>query len=98
MSIPYMVRVKELLNIVYLKLLDIGIFYCVLLYSVYQILLIQVHVRAGIYHGGDLLCSIVSSQIGASPTASIWNEIMEFAMPMCDIPRSARLCFIIFGK
>lgn len=98
-----MVRVKELPNIVYLKLLDIGIFYCVLLYSVllysvYQILLLQVHVRAGIYHGGDLLCSIVSSQIGASPTASIWNEIMEFAMPMCDIPRSARLCFIIFGK
>ncbi|XP_065886495.1 phosphatidylinositol 4,5-bisphosphate 3-kinase catalytic subunit beta isoform-like [Dysidea avara] len=58
----------------------------------------KVHVRAGIYHGGDLLCSIVSSQIGVSPTSSVWNEIMEFAMPMCDIPRSARLCFIIFGK
>ena len=45
-----------------------------------------------------MLCSIVCTQIGVSQSSTSWNEILEFAMPMCDIPRSARLCFNVFGK
>ena len=65
---------------------------------VYSVHILQVHVRAGVYHGGDLLCSIVCTQIGANQSSTQWNEILEFAMPMCDIPRAARLCFNVFGK
>lgn len=57
----------------------------------------QVHVRAGIFHGTELLCkTIVSTEIsGRSDHA--WNEVLEFEINVCDLPRMARLCFAVYA-
>lgn len=59
--------------------------------------LMQVHVRAGIFHGTELLCkTIVSTEIsGRSDHA--WNEVLEFEINVCDLPRMARLCFAVYA-
>ncbi|XP_070560385.1 phosphatidylinositol 4,5-bisphosphate 3-kinase catalytic subunit beta isoform-like [Ptychodera flava] len=53
-------------------------------------------VRAGVYHGGESLCEIVNTKekVGTDP---IWNEELEFDINVCDIPRMARLCLVIYG-
>uniref|UniRef100_A0A8V1A672 phosphatidylinositol-4,5-bisphosphate 3-kinase n=1 Tax=Gallus gallus TaxID=9031 RepID=A0A8V1A672_CHICK len=57
----------------------------------------KVHVRAGIFHGTELLCkTIVSTEIsGRSDHA--WNEVLEFEINVCDLPRMARLCFAVYA-
>ena len=54
-------------------------------------------VRAGIYHGSEAVCSALSTLQGASPEAAEWNEILEFTLPMNEIPRASKLCFVILG-
>ena len=59
---------------------------------------VQVYVKAGIYHGGESLCRVVTTSKGAASDADTeWNEILEFDIPIGDIPRGAKLCFIIFA-
>lgn len=58
---------------------------------------LQVHVRAGLFHGTELLCkTIVSSEI-AGKNDHIWNEPLEFDINTCDLPRMARLCFAVYA-
>uniref|UniRef100_A0A8C0TWE4 Phosphatidylinositol 4,5-bisphosphate 3-kinase catalytic subunit beta isoform n=1 Tax=Canis lupus familiaris TaxID=9615 RepID=A0A8C0TWE4_CANLF len=57
----------------------------------------QVHVRAGLFHGTELLCkTIVSSEISGK-NDHIWNEPLEFDINTCDLPRMARLCFAVYA-
>ena len=59
---------------------------------------VQVYVKAGIYHGRESLCRVVTTSKGAASEAETeWNEILEFDIPIGDIPRGAKLCFIIFA-
>lgn len=60
-------------------------------------LIIQVYVRAGIYHGSEPQCQVVVTSRGAAPENAKWNEILEFAIPVADVPRAAKLCFVILG-
>ncbi|GAB5576803.1 phosphatidylinositol 4 [Prionailurus iriomotensis] len=58
---------------------------------------VKVHVRAGLFHGTELLCkTIVSSEISGK-NDHIWNEPLEFDINICDLPRMARLCFAIYA-
>ncbi|XP_019519455.1 PREDICTED: phosphatidylinositol 4,5-bisphosphate 3-kinase catalytic subunit beta isoform [Hipposideros armiger] len=57
---------------------------------------VKVHVRAGLFHGTELLCkTIVSSEISGK-NDHIWNEPLEFDINTCDLPRMARLCFAVY--
>lgn len=57
----------------------------------------QVHVRAGLFHGTELLCkTVVSSEISGK-NDHIWNEQLEFDINICDLPRMARLCFAVYA-
>lgn len=58
---------------------------------------LQVHVRAGLFHGTELLCkTIVSSEISGK-NDHVWNEPLEFDINTCDLPRMARLCFAVYA-
>lgn len=58
---------------------------------------LQVHVRAGLFHGTELLCkTVVSSEISGK-NDHIWNEQLEFDINICDLPRMARLCFAVYA-
>ena len=57
----------------------------------------KVFVRAGIYHGSEAVCSSLSTIKGATPESAEWNEILEFTLPMNEIPRASKLCFVILG-
>uniref|UniRef100_A0A663E764 Phosphatidylinositol 4,5-bisphosphate 3-kinase catalytic subunit beta isoform n=1 Tax=Aquila chrysaetos chrysaetos TaxID=223781 RepID=A0A663E764_AQUCH len=57
----------------------------------------KVHVRAGLFHGTELLCkTIVSTEISGR-SDHIWNEVLEFEINVCDLPRMARLCFAVYA-
>ncbi|XP_071607964.1 phosphatidylinositol 4,5-bisphosphate 3-kinase catalytic subunit beta isoform isoform X1 [Heliangelus exortis] len=57
----------------------------------------KVHVRAGLFHGTELLCkTIVSSEISGR-SDHVWNEVLEFEINVCDLPRMARLCFAVYA-
>ena len=58
---------------------------------------VQVYVKAGIYHGRESLCPVVTTSKGASSEGAEWNEILEFDIPIRDVPRGAKLCFIVFA-
>uniref|UniRef100_H0UUY5 phosphatidylinositol-4,5-bisphosphate 3-kinase n=1 Tax=Cavia porcellus TaxID=10141 RepID=H0UUY5_CAVPO len=58
---------------------------------------VKVHVRAGLFHGTELLCkTIISSEISGK-NDHIWNETLEFDINTCDLPRMARLCFAVYA-
>ena len=57
----------------------------------------KVYVRASIYHGSEPVCSSMVTAIGANSEATEWNEILEFNIPVNEIPRAAKLCFVVFG-
>ncbi|XP_023381682.1 phosphatidylinositol 4,5-bisphosphate 3-kinase catalytic subunit beta isoform isoform X3 [Pteropus vampyrus] len=58
---------------------------------------VKVHVRAGLFHGTELLCkTIVSSEISGK-NDHIWNEPLEFDINTCDLPRMARLCLAVYA-
>jgi len=54
-------------------------------------------VKAGIYHGREPLCPVVATSKGAPSESTEWNEILEFDIPIKDMPRGAKLCFIVFA-
>eukprot|EP00111_Clytia_hemisphaerica_P000799 TCONS_00002349-protein len=53
-------------------------------------------VQVGIFHGGEEVCEsqITSRQRGIHP---VWNEYLEFKLPVSNIPRMARVCVCIVG-
>uniref|UniRef100_H3D9Z7 phosphatidylinositol-4,5-bisphosphate 3-kinase n=1 Tax=Tetraodon nigroviridis TaxID=99883 RepID=H3D9Z7_TETNG len=54
----------------------------------------KVQVRAGLFHGTELLCkpAVSSESSGRSDHATL-----EFELPVCDLPRMTRLCFAIYA-
>ncbi|XP_051874228.1 phosphatidylinositol 4,5-bisphosphate 3-kinase catalytic subunit beta isoform isoform X2 [Pristis pectinata] len=58
---------------------------------------LRVQVRAGIFHGTELLCKpVVSSEISGKNDL-VWNETLDFEINICDLPRMSRLCFAVYG-
>lgn len=58
----------------------------------------QVQVRAGLFHGTELLCKpAVSSESSGRSNHSLENNTLEFEISVCDLPRMTRLCFAIYA-
>ncbi|XP_065644549.1 phosphatidylinositol 4,5-bisphosphate 3-kinase catalytic subunit beta isoform isoform X2 [Hydra vulgaris] len=54
-------------------------------------------IHCGIFHGGEEVCKVQSTNRLQQSTTPHWNEFLEFDLPVADIPRMARLCFSIVG-
>ncbi|TUE70084.1 Phosphatidylinositol 4,5-bisphosphate 3-kinase catalytic subunit beta isoform [Bagarius yarrelli] len=57
----------------------------------------KVQVRAGLFHGTELLCKPAVSSESSGRAEHIWNKTLEFDISVCDLPRMARLCFAIYA-
>ncbi|KAG8580530.1 hypothetical protein GDO81_007321 [Engystomops pustulosus] len=53
-------------------------------------------VRAGLFHGTELLCKPIMSSEVPGKNDHLWNETLEFDIYVCDLPRMARLCLAIY--
>ncbi|XP_069752769.1 phosphatidylinositol 4,5-bisphosphate 3-kinase catalytic subunit beta isoform isoform X3 [Narcine bancroftii] len=58
---------------------------------------LRVQIRAGIFHGTELLCEPVVSSEVSGKNDLVWNEPLEFEINICDLPRMSRLCFAVYG-
>ena len=59
---------------------------------------LRVFVKCGLYHGGEALCDAQATRPEGEYTSGCqWNENMEFAINICDLPRSVKLCFVIYS-
>lgn len=60
---------------------------------------LQVFLRCGLYHGGDALCAASTTRPEtAHQVCCHWNENLEFERKVCDIPRSAKLCYVLYSS
>uniref|UniRef100_A0AAZ3SAM3 phosphatidylinositol-4,5-bisphosphate 3-kinase n=1 Tax=Oncorhynchus tshawytscha TaxID=74940 RepID=A0AAZ3SAM3_ONCTS len=57
----------------------------------------QVQVRAGLFHGTELLCKPAVSSESSGRSEHVWNLTLEFDITVSDLPRMARLCFAIYA-
>uniref|UniRef100_A0A3B3BLJ0 Phosphatidylinositol 4,5-bisphosphate 3-kinase catalytic subunit beta isoform n=2 Tax=Oryzias melastigma TaxID=30732 RepID=A0A3B3BLJ0_ORYME len=58
----------------------------------------KVQVRAGLFHGTELLCKpAVSNESSGRSNHSLENNTLEFEISVCDLPRMTRLCFAIYA-
>lgn len=44
------------------------------------------------------MCPTTSTAKGAIPDKPEWNEMLEFDVPITELPRSAKLCFVIYQQ
>uniref|UniRef100_A0A8B9JB66 phosphatidylinositol-4,5-bisphosphate 3-kinase n=1 Tax=Astyanax mexicanus TaxID=7994 RepID=A0A8B9JB66_ASTMX len=57
----------------------------------------QVQVRAGLFHGTELLCKPAVSSESSGRSEYVWNTSLEFDISVSDMPRMTRLCFAIYA-
>uniref|UniRef100_A0A673AZM7 phosphatidylinositol-4,5-bisphosphate 3-kinase n=1 Tax=Sphaeramia orbicularis TaxID=375764 RepID=A0A673AZM7_9TELE len=57
-----------------------------------------VQVRAGLFHGTELLCKPAVSSESSGRSDHTWKDsTLEFDIAVCDLPRMTRLCFAIYA-
>uniref|UniRef100_A0ACB8EEY3 Phosphatidylinositol 4,5-bisphosphate 3-kinase catalytic subunit delta isoform n=1 Tax=Sphaerodactylus townsendi TaxID=933632 RepID=A0ACB8EEY3_9SAUR len=54
-------------------------------------------VQAGLYHGNEMLCKMVSSSEVNVCSEPLWDQRLEFEIHICDLPRMARLCLALYA-
>ncbi|XP_006873151.1 PREDICTED: phosphatidylinositol 4,5-bisphosphate 3-kinase catalytic subunit delta isoform isoform X1 [Chrysochloris asiatica] len=54
-------------------------------------------VQAGLFHGNEMLCKMVSSSEVSVCSGPVWNQRLEFDINICDLPRMARLCLALYA-
>lgn len=58
----------------------------------------QVQVRAGLFHGTELLCKPAVSSETSGRSEHTWRDnALEFDISISDLPRMTRLCFAIYA-
>ncbi|XP_035240996.1 phosphatidylinositol 4,5-bisphosphate 3-kinase catalytic subunit beta isoform [Anguilla anguilla] len=57
----------------------------------------KVHVRAGLFHGTELLCKPAVSSESSGRSEHVWNRTLDFDIAVSDLPRMARLCFVVYA-
>ena len=58
----------------------------------------QLKLRACIYHAGDTMCSIVNwTERQLEDDTAKWEESATLDISLQDIPRMARLCFMLYA-
>uniref|UniRef100_A0A7N8XKC8 phosphatidylinositol-4,5-bisphosphate 3-kinase n=1 Tax=Mastacembelus armatus TaxID=205130 RepID=A0A7N8XKC8_9TELE len=64
----------------------------------FSILCCGVQVRAGLFHGTELLCKPAVSSESSGRSEHTWKEsTLEFEISVSDLPRMTRLCFAIYA-
>lgn len=60
--------------------------------------LFQIGLQAGLFHGGKSLCESKKTKetIVNADGSCEWEETLRFDIKVCDIPRMARLCFVLY--
>lgn len=58
---------------------------------------IQLVVQAGLFHGSELLCKVVTSSEVAVSSEPVWDQRLEFDISVSDLPRMSRLCFALYA-
>uniref|UniRef100_A0AAY4D9U8 phosphatidylinositol-4,5-bisphosphate 3-kinase n=1 Tax=Denticeps clupeoides TaxID=299321 RepID=A0AAY4D9U8_9TELE len=56
-----------------------------------------VYVRAGLFHGAELLGKPAVSSDSSGRLEHLWNTTLEFDVAVSDLPRMSRLCFAIYA-
>lgn len=58
----------------------------------------QIGLQAGLFHGGKSLCESQKTKeiIVSSDGSCEWEETLKFDIKVSDIPRMARLCFVLY--
>eukprot|EP01114_Cavostelium_apophysatum_P016118 TRINITY_DN4532_c0_g2_i2.p1 TRINITY_DN4532_c0_g2~~TRINITY_DN4532_c0_g2_i2.p1 ORF type:complete len:1434 (+),score=438.70 TRINITY_DN4532_c0_g2_i2:87-4388(+) len=59
---------------------------------------LDLYITAGIYHGGELVCPLMTSQIIGWNANPRWYEWLNSSIQMCNLPRASRICFSLFAK
>lgn len=54
-------------------------------------------VQAGLYHGSELLCKVVTSNEVSVCSDPVWDQKLVFDINVSDLPRMSRLCFALYG-
>uniref|UniRef100_A0A8B9TVU9 phosphatidylinositol-4,5-bisphosphate 3-kinase n=1 Tax=Anas platyrhynchos TaxID=8839 RepID=A0A8B9TVU9_ANAPL len=57
----------------------------------------QLVVQAGLFHGNEMLCKMVSSSEVNVCSEPVWKQRLDFDINICDLPRMARLCFALYA-
>lgn len=58
---------------------------------------VQLVVQAGLFHGSELLCKMVTSTEVAVCSEPVWDQRLEFDINFSDLPRMSRLCFALYA-
>ncbi|XP_041126163.1 phosphatidylinositol 4,5-bisphosphate 3-kinase catalytic subunit beta isoform-like isoform X3 [Polyodon spathula] len=58
---------------------------------------VKVQVRAGLFHGTELLCKPAVSTETFGKNEHVWDKTLEFEINVCDLPRMTRLCFAVYA-
>uniref|UniRef100_A0A8C1FKL3 phosphatidylinositol-4,5-bisphosphate 3-kinase n=1 Tax=Cyprinus carpio carpio TaxID=630221 RepID=A0A8C1FKL3_CYPCA len=54
-------------------------------------------VQAGLFHGSELLCKVVTSNEVSVCSEPVWDQKLVFDIGVSDLPRMSRLCFALYG-
>ncbi|CAL8254558.1 unnamed protein product [Arctogadus glacialis] len=54
-------------------------------------------VQAGLFHGSEPLCKLVTSSEVAVGSDPVWNQRLEFDISVADLPRMSRLCIALYA-
>ena len=58
---------------------------------------LQLVVQAGLFHGSELLCKVVTSSELTVCSEPLWDQRLEFDIHVADLPRMSRLCFALYA-
>jgi len=56
----------------------------------------QLFITAGLYHGGELLAPLITTQLVNWNLTPRWYEWISISIQMCNIPRATRVCFTLY--
>ncbi|KAM4571776.1 phosphatidylinositol 4,5-bisphosphate 3-kinase catalytic subunit delta isoform 2-T2 [Fundulus diaphanus] len=54
-------------------------------------------VQAGLFHGNELLCKMMTSSEVTVRSEPLWDQRLEFDINVSDLPRMSRLCFALYA-
>uniref|UniRef100_A0A673MUJ5 phosphatidylinositol-4,5-bisphosphate 3-kinase n=1 Tax=Sinocyclocheilus rhinocerous TaxID=307959 RepID=A0A673MUJ5_9TELE len=54
-------------------------------------------VQAGLFHGSELLCKVVTSNEVSVCSEPVWDQKLVFDIGVSDLPRMSCLCFALYG-
>ncbi len=61
-------------------------------------LYLQLVLKAGLYHGSENLCPLLSTrEVPLTSGWVSWNEELSFEVSLGNIPRAAKLCFALYS-